>query len=203
LRNPPNNPSLSEFGCNTNTRTFEELTALYSVKMSGVYSGGLVYEYSQEEDRNYGLVKIDSSSSVTDTADYATLKKQLAANQPPSGDGGYKSSGSSSTCPSKSSTWNVTSDALPAIPTGAVAFMTDGAGKGVGLGGSKSSQNAGGESQGTASAGSGAVTAVATGANAASSSKSAASMPLAPFSPQPLCSLAVALAFAGLGALLL
>ncbi|KAI5283262.1 beta-glucanosyltransferase, partial [Ascosphaera aggregata] len=47
---------LSEYGCNTNTRKFEEVAALYSTKMTGVYSGGLVYEYSQE-DSNYGLVE--------------------------------------------------------------------------------------------------------------------------------------------------
>lgn len=39
---------LSEYGCNINTRKFEEVAALYSTQMTAVYSGGLVYEYSQE-----------------------------------------------------------------------------------------------------------------------------------------------------------
>ena len=47
---------LSEFGCNTHKRTFEEIATLYSDQMTSVYSGGLVYEYSDEES-NYGLVQ--------------------------------------------------------------------------------------------------------------------------------------------------
>jgi len=50
---------LSEFGCNrVSPRPFTEVEALYSEKMTHVFSGGLVYEYS-EEDNEYGLVEID------------------------------------------------------------------------------------------------------------------------------------------------
>ncbi|KAI7558038.1 1,3-beta-glucanosyltransferase, partial [Hortaea werneckii] len=37
---------LSEYGCITNKRQFNEVSALYSDKMTSVYSGGLVYEYA-------------------------------------------------------------------------------------------------------------------------------------------------------------
>jgi hypothetical protein len=39
---------LSEFGCITNTRQWGEIAALYSTNMTGVYSGGLAYEYTVE-----------------------------------------------------------------------------------------------------------------------------------------------------------
>jgi hypothetical protein len=39
---------LSEFGCIENKRTWGEISALYSEKMTGVYSGGLAYEYTLE-----------------------------------------------------------------------------------------------------------------------------------------------------------
>ena len=38
---------------------WQEVSPLYSTKMTGVYLGGLVYESSQE-DNNYSLVKINS-----------------------------------------------------------------------------------------------------------------------------------------------
>jgi len=136
--------------------------------MSSVYSGGLVYEYS-EEDSNYGLVKIDGDS-VTENEDFKELMQQFKDNPSPEGDGGYKSDGKASPCPANSDSWDVTAfkdDELPAIPDGADKFMKDGAGKGPGLKGD-GSQNAGGGSTATAQPGSGSVTAVAS--NAASNS---------------------------------
>ncbi|KAI9804527.1 MAG: beta-glucanosyltransferase [Sarcosagium campestre] len=153
---------LSEFGCNTNERQFNEISALYSEKMSGVFSGGLVYEYSQEPS-DYGLVRV-SGSSVSPLKDFQALKKAYAAQDDPSGDGGYKKSGKASTCPQKSANWDVDTTSLPAIPEPAKAYMAKGAGKGAGLKGS-GSQNAGTASSGTATAGSGQITATATGAN--------------------------------------
>ena len=142
--------------------------------MTPVYSGGLVYEYS-EEGSGYGLVQI-MSNSVSETSDFSALQKQLAANQP-SGDGGYKLNGSPSKCPTRSSTWEVkefTGEQLPAIPAGAVKYMKQGAGKGPGLQGS-GSQFAGTASSGTATPGSGAVT--ASGSGSAASGSSAANSP--------------------------
>lgn len=147
---------LSEYGCNTNTRDFGEVEALYNKEMTGVYSGGLVYEYS-EEPSNYGLVEIDGSD-VSTLPDFDALKDALEKTQPPQGDGGYSSQSSASECPAYSEpNWLVENDNLPAIPDGAKEFMTNGAGKGPGLNG-PGSQNAGGASTGTASAGSGQAT---------------------------------------------
>jgi hypothetical protein len=140
--------------------------------MTPVYSGGLVYEYS-EEGSGYGLVTINGDS-VTEGSDFGALETAFKNTPAPSGDGGYKSSGSASNCPASSDSWQVTDFSgtdLPAIPSGAEKYMTDGAGAGPGLTGD-GSQNAGGASSGTATAGSGTVT---TTAKPSSSSKGAAS----------------------------
>lgn len=143
---------LSEYGCNTNTRDFGEVAALYNTEMTGVYSGGLVYEYS-EEPSNYGLVVINGDT-VTERPDFLALQTAFANTQDPSGDGGYNQTGGASSCPAYSPpNWNVQNDNLPAIPAGAVKYMTQGAGTGPGLSGA-GSQNAGGASSGTVTAGS-------------------------------------------------
>ena len=63
---------LSEFGCNQvkSSRPFTEIEAIYSTQMSSVFSGGLVYEYSNETN-NYGLVQIDGDK-VTKLTDLKT-----------------------------------------------------------------------------------------------------------------------------------
>ncbi|MCJ1386192.1 beta-glucanosyltransferase [Xylographa soralifera] len=186
---------LSEYGCNTHTRTFEEVASLYGPAMTPVYSGGLVYEYSQEAN-DYGLVTINGNS-VSELPDFAALQAAYQNTSMPTGDGGYKSTGTPSNCPAQSSTWLPGNDALPAMPAGAVTYLTNGAGTGPGLKGNDGdgSQNAGGASSGTATAGSGQVTATAaaasggtaTGTGSAIASKAAAanlhmpSISLAPF----------------------
>ncbi|RQM06024.1 hypothetical protein DH86_00003847 [Scytalidium sp. 3C] len=164
---------MSEYGCITNNRTFQEVSALYNTEMTSVFSGGLVYEYS-EEGNGYGLVTISpDGTSVTPNDDFTYLKSAYAAQTNPSGNGGATSTSAASTCPTASSNWNVTNDDLPAIPSQAAEYMKTGAGKGPGLDG-PGSQEAGGkdtESQGTATPGSGSVTAVATGASATSTGK--------------------------------
>lgn len=143
---------LSEFGCNTNKREFNEVRSLFSTDMSSVYSGGLVYEYS-EEGSNYGLVKI-KGDSVTEKEDYKALKKALADAKDPEGDGDYDAKGGSSECPKYAPPdWDVKDDKLPTIPEPALKFMTEGAGKGPGFEG-KGSQGAGTGSSGTSSSGS-------------------------------------------------
>ena len=169
---------LSEYGCNTNTRTFEEVTSLYSTDMTSVYSGGLVYEYSQEAS-DYGLVEINGDN-VTELADFTALESQFSATASPTGDGGYNSTGGASGCPAYSSpNWLVANDSLPAIPDGAVKYMSSGAGTGPGLSGD-GSQNAGGASTGTATAGSGSATATASGSSSTSTSKNGATAMSAP-----------------------
>lgn len=191
---------LSEYGCNTNTRKFEEVAALYNTEMTSVYSGGLVYEYS-EEGSKYGLVTISSSGTVTEGADFTALQSAYKGTANPTGDGGYNSTGGASGCPVKSANWNVTGDALPAIPSAAAAFMKAGAGKGAGLTGA-GSQNAGGTSTGTATAGSGSVTATATG-KSSSTSKSAGNSMQGSFNTAPLFMTGFVVAMSFFGAALL
>jgi hypothetical protein len=161
---------LSEYGCNTNKRQFQEVADLYSTKMTHVYSGGLVYEYS-EEGSNYGLVKINGNS-VEEKDDYTELKNALAKTPNPQGDGNYNSTAGSSGCPAADlPNWDVSNDTLPAIPEPAKKYLTGGAGKGPGFAGS-GSQDKGTASSGTATPGSGSATATATGSS--STSKGAA-----------------------------
>ncbi|GAM82158.1 hypothetical protein ANO11243_001370 [Dothideomycetidae sp. 11243] len=165
---------MSEYGCITNTRTFEEVAALYN-QMTGVYSGGLVYEYS-EEGNGYGLVSIDGTS-VSTKSDFAALSTQLHANPAPTGSGGARNpSGGADSCPPNDANWEVTDfpgSLLPALPSGAATFFKNGAGTGPGLSGN-GSQDAGGGSSATASPGSGSATAYVTGASATGTHKSAA-----------------------------
>ncbi|KAF9739290.1 hypothetical protein PMIN06_001019 [Paraphaeosphaeria minitans] len=66
----------SEYGCNeVMPRVFDEVAALYSDKMAAL-SGGLVYEYSQE-DSNYGIAVINDNGTVTLRKDYDALQKQF------------------------------------------------------------------------------------------------------------------------------
>ena len=66
----------SEFGCNVvRPRIFTEVEALYNENMSQAFSGGLVYEYSQQSN-DYGLVKLDDNGAVTLLEDYDNLQKQ-------------------------------------------------------------------------------------------------------------------------------
>jgi 1,3-beta-glucanosyltransferase GAS5 len=139
--------SLSEYGCITNTRDFGEVAALYGSQMTPVYSGGLVYEYS-EEGSGYGLVNINSGS-ISEKPDFSALQSAYKATAQPTGDGGYKSSGAASTCPSQSSIWLVQDPhSLPNMPSGAQKYFSSGAGAGPGNKGSTGSQTAGGASSG-------------------------------------------------------
>jgi hypothetical protein len=156
---------LSEYGCieGSGKRDFSEVAALYNPEMTGVFSGGLVYEYS-EEGSKYGLVTIDGDT-ITPKDDFTALQSALANTKPPSGDGGYRSSGSASECPANSANWQLkdfTGSALPAMPEAAKKYMTSGAGAGPGLTGD-GSQNAGSGSLATASPGSGSATRTASG----------------------------------------
>ena len=124
---------LSEYGCiKPRPRTFKEVEVLYSEKMTPVYSGGLVYEYSME-DNDYGIVEIVSDTEVEENEDFTYLKEALADTPMPSGDGGYSPTQSVSECPAFSSNWNVTDNTLPAMPKKAQDFFRNGAGEGPGL----------------------------------------------------------------------
>ncbi|KAG0337464.1 1,3-beta-glucanosyltransferase gas1 [Podila horticola] len=73
---------LSEFGCNlVSPRTFPEVKSIFGPDMTGSWSGGVVYEWSQEEN-NYGLVHINQDNTVEILADYNNLKAVLASVHP-------------------------------------------------------------------------------------------------------------------------
>ncbi|WYZ37155.1 hypothetical protein EsH8_II_000661 [Colletotrichum jinshuiense] len=66
----------SEFGCNEVTpRIFTEVGTIYGPQMNKVFSGGLVYEYSQEAN-NFGIVKVNDDKSVKLLIDYHNLYDQ-------------------------------------------------------------------------------------------------------------------------------
>ena len=144
---------LSEFGCITNTREWGEIATLYHSNMTGVYSGGLVYEYTVEPN-GFGIVEIGSDGKITPNADFDRLKTAYEATNNPTGDGGYRQSGSASQCPEESDDWEVDASSLPAMPMGAKKYMDDGAGAGVGLAGD-GSHFSGEPSESTATPGSG------------------------------------------------
>jgi hypothetical protein len=65
----------SEYGCNkVQPRVFTEVQALYGPQMTAL-SGGLVYEFTQEE-QDYGLVVVNSNGSVSLRTDYDNLQSQ-------------------------------------------------------------------------------------------------------------------------------
>ncbi|CCH46647.1 putative secreted protein [Wickerhamomyces ciferrii] len=75
----------SEFGCNEVTpRLFEEIGTMFSNDMIGVFSGGLVYEFSQEPN-NYGLVDYDQYGNVQLLQDFESLKNQYTTTELPTG----------------------------------------------------------------------------------------------------------------------
>lgn len=67
----------SEYGCNTPMpRYWNETQAIYGPEMTPVFSGGVVYEYTEEEN-HYGLVNI-TGDTLQILGDYNRLKAQLA-----------------------------------------------------------------------------------------------------------------------------
>lgn len=164
-----------------------------------------MYEYTVEGDakqQKFGLVDL-TSGSPKEQPDFDTLRNAFAQTSNPSGDGGYKSSGTPSQCPPKSDTFLVENDDLPAMPQQAQTYMDNGAGTGLGFDG-PGSQDLGAESTTTATAGSGKVTETASGAASSSTKKGEAGHLRAPemsFAPI-ICGLVVA-ACSLLGATLL
>lgn len=172
---------MSEYGCITNTRTFAETSELYQTEMTKVFSGGLVYEYSQEGN-GYGVVTIDGSTVTPYDEQFSYLQSALANTTDPSDGGGYTTSSTVQDCPDQSDDWDTspfTGSALPALPSGAETYMKNGAGTGPGLTGD-GSQDASGGSSSTASSNAGAVSttygsgASSTGSSTSSTSKAAA-----------------------------
>jgi hypothetical protein len=68
----------SEYGCNeVKPRVFTEVQALYGDEMTQAFSGGLVYEWTQE-DNDYGLIQINDNGTITTLIDFDNLQKQFS-----------------------------------------------------------------------------------------------------------------------------
>ncbi|TQS31358.1 hypothetical protein Golomagni_08361, partial [Golovinomyces magnicellulatus] len=127
---------LSEWGCIKNRpREFEELGAMMSDKMTGVYSGGLMYEYSYDPANKYGIVDVKGNDVSPRQPEYDNFKKALAKYSAPTGSGGAATKTSAQKCPPSGAGWKVDPSKLPTMPKEAEKYMKSGAGKGPGLNG--------------------------------------------------------------------
>ncbi|KAH7262017.1 Glucanosyltransferase-domain-containing protein [Fusarium tricinctum] len=154
---------LSEYGCIKNRpRKFEEMEPMMGKEMSSVYSGGLMYEYSLE-DNDYGIVSI-KSGKVTPSKEFDLFKSALEKYPMPTGTGGAAKSSHGVECPKSESVWQVDPSYLPEMPAQAEKYMKDGAGKGPGIDGAGSHDDT---DSGTATA------SVAVGTSTATSGSSA------------------------------
>ena len=141
---------LSEYGCNivryvsrscdrernsllTQTtirpRTFTEIKALYTPPMLDVFSGGVMYQYS-EEANHYGIVQVHSDNSNnnnnnrTTLPDYDYFQRAMAQDLLDGSDASDLPAPSSSTttppivaCPTMTDDWQVNAAALPPPPS--------------------------------------------------------------------------------------
>lgn len=121
----PHPSFFAEYGCQTQGggaagRKFTEVAAIYGMNMTPVFSGGIVYEYFQEEN-DYGLASVDGSS-ISTLADFAPFSSQIHAATPT----GVNSASYTPTntaglsCPSVASTWAVAATGLPPTPNQSV-----------------------------------------------------------------------------------
>lgn len=114
----------AEYGCNTQGggaagRKFTEVAALYGPDMSPVFSGGIVYEYFEEEN-DYGLVSAVAGSAST-LADFGAWQTAIAAVSPSAVNAAsYNPTNTvGQACPATASTWAVAASPLPPTPNAA------------------------------------------------------------------------------------
>lgn len=122
----------SEYGCNTpSPRVFTEVSSIYGPDMTGVFSGGIVYEYSQEAN-NYGLVSIADDGTATLLGDYYALLEQFAKLDYTTLQSEKVSTTAKVPTPPKCDTKLISSDGfnnnftLPVLPPGAPAIIEKG-----------------------------------------------------------------------------
>lgn len=197
-----NRLSLSEYGCIKNRpRKFGELEPMMSSQMSEVYSGGLMYEYSIE-DNEFGIVTLKGDDVKTGD-EYDNFKSALSEYPMPTGDGGAASTTHSVDCPTSEALWQVDPSLIPEMPEQAQKYMDDGAGTGPGIKGKGSQSNV---DSGIATANVTVDGSASTGTSSSSSDNdddddSAASMQV--LSMSSLCVSGAAIFFALFGTLLL
>ncbi|KAI0117961.1 family 72 glycoside hydrolase [Nemania sp. FL0031] len=108
----------AEYGCNTvggaEGRLWDDTTALYSDQMTGVFSGGIVYMFHEEEN-DYGVAKV-TGDTVKTLKNYDVLRSKLAAVDPSSTSmSAYQPTNSPAACPGISDNWKV-AKAMPPTP---------------------------------------------------------------------------------------
>ncbi|PHH83343.1 hypothetical protein CDD82_1856 [Ophiocordyceps australis] len=185
---------LSEWGCiKSRPRQFNEMGALMK-QMTSVYSGGLLYEYSLE-DNDFGIVKIQGKD-VKEQPEFQLFQQALKENPMPTGSGGAASTTHAVSCPTSDASWNVDPSLVPQMPSQAEEFMKKGAGNGPGLEGD-GSQDAGDSGMSTASTTGGKPSATQSGEDSAGMSMHG------PMDKSPFIVSALALSFTLFGALLL
>ncbi|KAI0536170.1 family 72 glycoside hydrolase [Xylaria digitata] len=113
----------AEYGCNTvggaEGRLWDDTTALYSDQMTGVFSGGIVYMFHEEEN-DYGVAKV-TGDQVKTLKNYDTLRTKLAAVDPSSTSmSAYEPTNSPAACPAISENWKVSKASLPPTPDSAL-----------------------------------------------------------------------------------
>ncbi|KAI9723588.1 MAG: hypothetical protein M1812_000888 [Candelaria pacifica] len=109
----------AEYGCNkVQPRPFTEVAELFGDRMTGVWSGGIVYMYFQESN-NYGLVSSISENSASPLPDFTSLSSQMAMATPKTTQSAsYNPTNTKArACPTSGSSWRVAS-ALPPSPNG-------------------------------------------------------------------------------------
>jgi hypothetical protein len=122
--------------------------------MTGVFSGGLAYEYSQEAN-GFGVVSIKSDGSLVELEGFPLLAKALKNTPTPEGNGGFKEQGGASDCPKPATYWLPKNNSLPRLPGIANSYFKNGAGTPRGNeGGPKCSQWCGKASTGFEASGS-------------------------------------------------
>ncbi|MCJ1312167.1 1,3-beta-glucanosyltransferase gas1 [Agyrium rufum] len=107
----------AEYGCiQPAPRLFTDTLSLFSSNMTGVWSGGFVYEYFQEAN-DYGLVSIDGNS-VSTLSDYKVYSTQIAKVDPTGVNAGsYNPTNTAArACPTEDATFEADSSPLPPTP---------------------------------------------------------------------------------------
>lgn len=102
--------------------------------MTGVYSGGLMYEYSVEENE-FGIVELDGNKQeIKSGREYDNLKSAMSAYPSPTSNHPAESTTHAVECPSSNNRdWQVNPTLLPAMPKEAEKFFDERVEKGFGL----------------------------------------------------------------------
>ncbi|KAG7007173.1 1,3-beta-glucanosyltransferase gel3 [Physcia stellaris] len=107
---------LASYGCGQRVnRDFDEIQVIYSTKMTSVWSGGIIYEYFQQDpEPGYGLVLVDSTD-VSTLGNFRDVSTNMASQSPRSvASASYQPSNTPASCPAAGAT------ELPPNPRAAV-----------------------------------------------------------------------------------